>query len=217
MLEEKNMKYSFIFDENFFTSQEKLEISKKENDKLKEKKIKDIEEYRSSDYQIYIDTMNKTNSMLDTVGKFSGVASIYVEHKKTTELRKQIKSKEKALDSLLDETYKRAEIHLQEEKERNRLEIEHMKKCLQVSLEKIKHEEEMSKYKLNLDFNDRRKKFNIFDDARKQVLNTLEYTKKMIDNEKMTKNKYYLQMNEQYKECMKYYSTLIKNYVRGDI
>lgn len=214
MLNDSKERYAFIFDEDFFTPQELKEIQKKEKNIKEEKNFKPISEYRSFDYEVYVDTLNKTNSMLDVVGSF---VSIYEEHNKTKELKKQIKSKEKALDSLLYETARRADICLREEKERLYAEIEYMKKSLNDSLQKVKSEAEFSKYKLNLDYKERRQKNKIFENARKEILKSLDFTRNIIDNEDNIKNKYYLQMNDQYKECLRNYNNLIKNYVKGEI
>lgn len=214
MLDDTKERYAFIFDEDFFTSQELEEVRKKEKNIEEEKRFKPVSEYRSFDYEVYVDALNKTNSMLDVVGNF---VSIYEEYNKTKELEKQIESKEKALDSLLYETVKRADIYLKEEKERYNVEIEYMKKSLDNSLEKVKSEAEFSKYKLNLDYKERREKIKTFENARKEILESLNFTKKIINNEDNIKNKYYLQVNETYRDCLELYNNLVKNYVKGGI
>lgn len=143
----------------------------------------------------------------------STLCNCFVEGKKTRELAKRISYAKKALDNMVNQEYVRAQAEISEFMLRSEERIKYMEKQLQLNKVEIQKLADLEKKKFENRYEIEKSKKEFIIKTRRELKETLdktseilEYTHKVISNKN---DKRLLQVNENYRECLKDYKQML--------
>lgn len=199
MLKEK---FAFEFHESIYTKGELEKFQRKNN----------IETRRNTDINLNMSykAVERATTLTECVGL---LCDCFVEGRKTRELAKRISHAKRVLDNMVNEEYRRAEVEIQEYMKQSEEKIKAMEKQFELKKEAIVKLAEIENKKFDKNHEIERKKKDIIIEVRRNLREALdktceiiEYTSKIIENKN---DKRLLQVNEQYRECLRDYRKML--------